>query len=212
MALRDQPEFLPTNRGFDEYFGLPYSNDMGRQRGREHSCPLPLMRNDEVIQQQPDQSALTERYTDECIRFMRDNQDGPFFLYLAHMYVHVPLFVPERFKRESRNGGYGGAVAHIDWTTGVLFDELKQLGIDDNTVVIFSSDNGSRARDEGGSNAPCRGVKFTTYEGGLRVPCLVRWPGKGPSRYNLQFDYECDRLIADLGGSGRCAATVGLAD
>ena len=105
----DQPEFLPTERGFDEYYGLPYSNNMGRQVGREAFPPLPLLRGKDVIQEQPDQSGLTERYTEEAVRFLRDNRERPFFLYLAHMYVHLPLFVPERFLDASRNGGYGGA-------------------------------------------------------------------------------------------------------
>jgi arylsulfatase A-like enzyme len=172
----EQPEFLPTERGFDEYYGLPYSNDMGRQVGREQTPPLPLLRDQDVIQEQPDQRGLTERYTEEAVRFIRDNREQPFFLYLAHMYVHVPLFVPDRFMSSSRNGGYGGAVAHIDWTAGVLFDELKRQGLDENTIVIFTSDNGSRARDEGGSNAPLRGTKGSTWEGGMRLPCIIRWP------------------------------------
>jgi len=173
----DQPGLLPTDRGFDEYYGLPYSNDMCRQVKRPDWAPLPLMRNAEVIQEQPDQASLTERYTEECVRFLRDNRDRPFFLYLAHMYVHVPLFVPGHFLSASRNGRYGGAVEHIDWTMAVLMDELKRLGLDHNTVVIFTSDNGSRARGEGGSNAPLRGTKATTWEGGQRVPCIIRWPG-----------------------------------
>lgn len=177
----DQPAFLPTRHGFDRYFGLPYSNDMGIQRTRENSPPLPLLRDENVHQQQPDQRGLTERYTDECLRFIEENKDGPFFLYLAHMYVHVPLFVPEEFLHASRNGGYGGAVACIDWSTGVLMHKLRELAIDDNTLILFTSDNGSRARDEGGSNAPCRGTKATTWEGGQRVPCIMRWPGHIPA-------------------------------
>jgi len=180
----DQPEFLPTRHGFDEYYGLPYSNDMGIQgkpENRHKRKPLPLLRNEEVIQEQPDQRGLTERYMEQCVRFIRDNKDGPFFLYLAHMYVHVPLFVPSRFLRQSDNGGYGGAVECIDWVAEVIFHELRQLGLDENTVVIFTSDNGSRARGEGGSNAPLRGTKATTWEGGQRVPFIMRWPGKIPS-------------------------------
>jgi arylsulfatase A-like enzyme len=182
--LGDQPGFLPTQHGFDEYYGLPYSNDMGIQgppESRHLRVPLPLLRNADVIQQQPDLRGLTERYAEECVRFIRDCRAGPFFLYLAHMYVHVPLFVPQRFLRESANGGYGGAVACIDWVAGVLLHELRQLGLDDNTLVIFTSDNGSRAHGEGGSNAPLRGSKFTTWEGGQRVPCIVRWPGRVPA-------------------------------
>lgn len=200
----DQPEFLPCQRGFDGYYGLPYSNDMGRQEGREDAPPLPLLRGDAVMQEQPDQRGLTERYTEECLRFMRENAEGPFFLYLAHMYVHVPLFVPPRFMRASRNGAYGGAVEHIDWTMGVLMAELKRLGIDEKTLVIFTSDNGSRARDEGGSNAPCRGTKATTWEGGQRVPCILRWPGRiAPGRTSSHITSAIDFLptLAGLVGA-----------
>lgn len=188
----DQKEFLPTERGFDEYYGLPYSNDMGRQEGNEGAPPLPLIRNKEVIQEQPEQSTLTERYTEEAVGFIREKKEKPFFLYMAHMYVHVPLFVPPRFLKASRNGGYGGAVEHIDWTTGVIMDELDRLGLTDNTIIIFTSDNGSRARDEGGSNAPCRGTKSTTWDGGLRVPFIVRWPG------GIQADTVSSELITSM--------------
>lgn len=174
----DQPEFLPTNHGFDEYFGIPYSNDMGRQVNGMKRPPLPLLRNDEVIQQQPDQRGITERYVDESLQFLRRDRDNPFFLYLAHMYVHVPLFVAKQFLETSRNGAYGGAVASIDWAMAMIDAELDRLGIRDDTLVIFTSDNGSRARDEGGSNAPLRGTKAQTWEGGQRVPCIMRWPGK----------------------------------
>ncbi len=173
----DQPEFLPTNHGFDEYFGIPFSNDMGRQVNRMDTPPLPLMRNEEVIQQQPDQRGITERYVDEALQFMRKNSDEPFFLYLAHMYVHVPLFIPKQFLETSRNGAYGGAVACIDWAMAMIEAELVRLGLKDDTIVIFTSDNGSRARDEGGSNAPLRGTKAQTWEGGQRVPFIIRWPG-----------------------------------
>ncbi len=174
----DQKEFLPTNHGFDEYFGIPFSNDMGRQAGRPQSPPLPLLRNDEVIQQQPDQRGITERYVDESLQFMRRERKNPFFLYLAHMYVHVPLFIPKQFLDLSRNGAYGGAVACIDWAMGMIEAELSRLGIKNETLIIFTSDNGSRARDEGGSNAPLRGHKAETWEGGQRVPCIIRWPGR----------------------------------
>lgn len=191
----DQPEFLPTNHGFDEYYGLPYSNDMGIQgkpENRHKRVPLPLMRDDEVIQQQPDQRGLTERYMEQCVRFIRDNKQGPFFLYLAHMYVHVPLFVPTRFLNQSDNGGYGGAVECIDWVAGVIFDELKRLGLDEDTLVVFTSDNGSRARDEGGSNAPLRGHKGQTWEGGQRVAMMARWPG------NIPAGTVCDELVTSM--------------
>ena len=176
----DQPEFLPTRHGFDSYYGLPYSNDMGRQPGRITYPPLPLLRDEEVIQEQPDQASLTERYVEECVCFIRDHKDEPFFLYLAHMYVHLPIYVPWRFLKSSENGPYGAAVECIDWSVGVLLYELRRLGLEDNTLVIFTSDNGSRARAEGGSNAPLRGTKGTTWEGGQRVPCIMYWPGVIP--------------------------------
>ena len=177
----DQPEFLPTRHGFDSYYGIPYSNDMGRQMADDVNPPLPLLLDEEVIQAQPDQAAVTERYVEESVRFMRANQDKPFFLYFAHMYVHLPIYPPDRFMRESENGRYGAAVQAIDWSVGLLLHELKRLGLDENTLVIFTSDNGSRARDEGGSNAPLRAHKGTTWEGGQRVPCLMRWPGQIPA-------------------------------
>ncbi|TVR53583.1 MAG: Cerebroside-sulfatase [Spirochaetaceae bacterium] len=177
----DQSEFLPTAHGFDEFYGLPYSNDMARQAGLEHQWPpLPLMRNGEVVEQQPDQRSITSRYVEESVRYLRDHRDGPFFLYFAHMHVHLPHYVPERFVAESKNGVYGAAVANIDWATGVLLAELKDLGIDEDTIVIFTSDNGSR-NDFGASNGPLRGTKGTTWEGGQRVPCIVRRPGTVPA-------------------------------
>ncbi|MBN1673910.1 MAG: sulfatase [Kiritimatiellae bacterium] len=177
----DQPEFLPTRHGFDHYYGLPYSNDMGRQVGREKYPPLPLLRDEAIMQEQPDQAALTERYTEECVRFIRANKDRPFFLYLAHMYVHRPIYAPERFMKQSKNGRYGAGVECVDWSAGVILHELARWGLDANTLMLFTSDNGSRARDEGGSNAPLRGTKATTWEGGQRVPCIMRWPAAIPA-------------------------------
>lgn len=202
----DQPEFLPTNHGFDEYFGIPFSNDMGRQIDRMDSPPLPLLRNKEVIQQQPDQRGLTERYVDECLQFMRRDRKNPFFLYLAHMYVHVPLFVPRQFLEKSRNGAYGGAVGCIDWAMGMIEAELLRQGIKDETLVIFTSDNGSRAKDEGGSNGPLRGTKGQTYEGGQRVPCVFRWPGKiapGTTCDGITSSLDFYATLADLTGAPR---------
>jgi arylsulfatase A-like enzyme len=201
----DQPEFLPTRRGFDDYYGLPYSNDMGRQVGREHQMPpLPLISGQEVVEAQPDQASLTERYVEQCVRFIRANRARPFFLYLAHMYVHLPIYVQEHFARQSANGRYGAAVACIDWSVGVLMHELRRLGIADNTLVLFTSDNGSRNRDEGGSNAPLRGTKATCWEGGQRVPLIAYWPGVVPAgRVSAEIVASMDLLptLAGLAGS-----------
>ena len=199
----DQPGFLPTDHGFDRFFGLPYSNDMGRQAGADRDFPpLPLMLDDAILQQQPDQAALTERYTAECVRFMREHRDEPFFLYLAHMYTHAPIYAPERFLRESGNGPYGAAVACVDWSTSVLMAELAALGLADDTLVVFTSDNGSRAHS-GASNAPLRGTKGTTGEGGQRVPCIVTWPASiapGQVRGDLVTSMDLLPTFVELAG------------
>jgi arylsulfatase A-like enzyme len=181
----DQPGFLPTDHGFEHYLGLPYSNDMGRQVAAPGERPwdlppLPLLRGEEVVEQQPDQATLTDRYVDEAVAFLREHRDEPVFLYLAHMYVHVPIYVTPDLEEASDNGRYGAAVAAIDRATDVLLRELDALGLADDTIVIFTSDNGSRGVD-GGSNAPLRGAKTQTWEGGVRVPCIVRWPGVAPA-------------------------------
>ena len=212
----DQKEFLPTRHGFDSYFGLPFSNDMGRQvdsnpddhseqaEKRRNRPPLPLLRDEEVVQQQPDLRALTERYVEEAVGFIRDNSSGPFFLYFAHMYVHLPLYAPEGMVNESKNGDYGACVAGIDWATDVILNELKQQGLDDDTLVIFTSDNGSRLDNQGGSNGALRGKKGTTWEGGQRVPCIMRWPSKMPAgqvRSQLATTMDLYPTLAALAGA-----------
>ena len=164
----DQPEFLPTRHGFDSYYGIPFSNDMGRQATDNPDLypPLPLLRDEDVIQEQPDQTGVTERYVEESVRFMRENREQPFFLYLAHMHVHLPLYAAQTFVDASENGAYGACVEAIDWSAGAILD----------TLVVFTSDNGSRG-DRGGSNGPLNGSKGTSWEGGFRLPCIMRWPG-----------------------------------
>ncbi len=177
----DQTEFLPTRYGFDEYYGLPYSNDMGIQKNdnRKGLPPLPLMINEEVLEEQPDQGSITERYLDQSIQFIRKNKNNPFFLYLAHMYVHLPHYPLKRFADENPNP-YAACVASLDWVTGVLMNELRKQDMEENTLIIFTSDNGSR-NDYGPSNGELRGTKATSWEGGFRVPCIMRWPGTIPA-------------------------------
>ena len=173
--LGDQPEHLPTQHGFDSYYGIPYSNDMAQ--ARRGDPPLPLVRGRAVIEAPADQSTLTRRYTEEAIRFIEDQRESPFFLYLPHTFPHLPLFASEAFKDKSANGRYGDSVEEIDWSTGEILDCLERCGLDENTLVIFTSDNGSNGRN-GGSNAPLAGAKGSTMEGGMRVPLIARWPGR----------------------------------
>lgn len=166
--------FLPTNHGFDSYYGIPYSNDM---------APGPLMRDEEIVELPVDQATLTERYTEEAVSFIRENRDKPFFLYLAHTFPHTPLFVSERFAGKSEGGLYGDVVECLDWSMGRILDTLAECGLDENTLVIFTSDNGPWLvkKDHGGSSGPLRSGKGTVYDGGMRVPCIARMPGTVPA-------------------------------
>jgi arylsulfatase A-like enzyme len=186
----DQPEFLPTRHGFDRYFGLPYSNDMGgptnRARARRDSRPpLPLVENDQVIETvTPEgQNQLTARYTDEAVNFIRSHQDTPFFLYLPHTAVHVPIHPGDRFRGKSPYGIYNDWVEEVDWSVGRVLDTVRELGLSERTLVFFTSDNGPWLKQ--GANAgvagPLRGGKGGTYEGGVREPTLAWWPGHVPT-------------------------------
>jgi len=189
--LGDQPEFLPTRRGFDHYLGLPYSNDMNgkaTQPANETGAnraepPLPLVRDRTVIEAPADQDTLTARYTEEAVKFITGNKDHPFFLYLAHTAVHVPLHPGAAFKGKSANGPYGDWVEEVDWSVGRVFDTLRKLNLDQRTVVLFTSDNGPWLTQ--GTNAgvagPLHGGKGTTWEGGVREPAIAWWPGKIPA-------------------------------
>ena len=188
--LGDQPEFLPTRQGFDYYYGIPYSNDMGGKKGGSRP-PLPLLRNETVIEAPANQRTLTKRYTEEVVKFITANKDKPFFVYLPHTMPHLPIFASKDFEGTSANGKFGDAVEEIDWSTGQILETLKQLGIDKNTLVVFTSDNGA-ARGPGGSNGPLSGWKGSTMEGGMREPCVMRWPGKIPA------GATCDELAITM--------------
>ncbi len=162
------PQYLPTNRGFDEYFGIPYSNDMR---------PTMLMRNTEIIEEPAKQETLTPRYTEQALKFIEKSKDSPFFLYFAHTYPHIPLHASERFRGKSPLGLYGDVIEELDWSVGEVLAALKKNGLDNNTLVLFSSDNGPWYQ---GSPGRLRGRKAMTWEGGVRVPFLARFPGRIP--------------------------------
>jgi arylsulfatase A len=191
------PRYLPTRHGFDSYFGIPYSNDMAIDPGNARFAAsvlfregkteettrtekpvngkAPLMRGEEVVEYPADQTTLTQRYTAEALRVIRENKDRPFFLYLPHTMPHVPLHVSAGFKGRTATL-FGDVMEELDWSVGEVLKTVKECGLDQKTLVIFTSDNGAHQ----GSAGPLRGKKATMYEGGFRVPCIVRWPGKVP--------------------------------
>jgi arylsulfatase A-like enzyme len=186
------PEFLPTRHGFDSYFGIPYSNDMDwtgpnvpAERRLKTMDPkidywnVPLMRDAQIIERPAQQSTLTTRYTDEAIAFVRRNRERPFFLYLAHSMPHMPLFPSGEFQGKSLRGRYGDVIEEIDWNVGRLLDTLRQMKLDRQTLVVFTSDNGPWATydQQGGSAGVLRGAKGGTFEGGMRVPAIFWGPG-----------------------------------
>ncbi len=179
--LGHQVEFLPTRQGFDYFFGTPYSNDMNSHFYAQQdflSPPLPLLRGEEIIEEDPDQRFLTRRYTEDAIRYIEENRDRPFFLYLAHNMPHQPIHASPDFEGESEAGLYGDVIEEIDWSVGEILAALERNDLDDRTLVVFTSDNGPW---HAGSAAPLRGRKNTTWEGGMRVPCIMRWPGRIPA-------------------------------
>ena len=210
-----KPKFLPTSQGFDSYYGIPYSNDMtidpeaklaeninlregftlDRIRNEKPKKNLvPLMRNEEVIEYPCDQTTLTKRYTEEAVKFIEENKKRPFFLYLPHTMPHIPLFASENFKGKSERGPYGDTIEEIDWSVGEIMKALRKNNLDENTLVVYTSDNGPwKLKDgRGGSANPLRGYKFQTYEGGMRVPCIMHWKGKIPP------GSSCDEIAATI--------------
>jgi len=196
--LGHRDPFLPTEQGFDSYFGIPYSNDMTidpkharfaddclfregmteeKARAEAIRNKVPLMRDKLVIEYPADQDTLTRRYTEEAVKFLEANRAKPFFLYLPHTMVHGPLAASAEFRGKSDGGLLGDAVEELDWSVGRIFDTLKELKLDEKTLVIFTSDNGAAA----GSSLPWRGKKGSIFEGGVREPCIMRWPGRIPA-------------------------------
>lgn len=213
------PQHLPPTQGFDSYFGVPYSNDMdmtgtglsGTERRRRLMDPrveywnVPLMRGSQIIERPADQTTLTRRYTDAAIAFMQAHRDRPFFLYLAHSMPHMPLFRSAEFAERSLRGLYGDTIEEIDASTGRLLDTLRDLDLDERTLVVFTSDNGPWALfdEQGGSAGPLRGAKGGTFEGGMRVPGIFWWPGTIAPRVVTDMGSTLDLLptVAALTGA-----------
>lgn len=192
----DQPEFLPTSQGFDHYFGIPYSNDMQKTSAETGKAVVPLLRDGEVAEllTDPQQSRIIERYTDEAVSFIRNNKERPFFLYYAHTAVHTPIWPGEAFRGRSDNGRYGDWVEEVDWSVGRVLDTLCEENLDQNTLVVFTSDNGPwliKGAD-GGSSGPLRGGKGSTWEGGVRVPTVAWWPG------TVAAGSQCDTVVGTI--------------
>jgi uncharacterized sulfatase len=190
--LGQLPQFLPMHQGFDSWFGLPYSHDMRmtvpRDRGYQTTAyyapkpeywDVPLMQNDRVIERPADHRTLTKRYTEQAVRFISENRNGPFFLYVAHSLPHIPLARSDEFVGHSAGGMYGDVIEELDWSMGRILDALRAAGVERNTMVLFTSDNGPWLpfRDHGGSAGQLRDGKGTTWEGGVRTPAIFWWPG-----------------------------------
>ena len=189
------PPFLPTAHGFDSYYGLPYSNDMDPIQGEDRNLDrvwqsrtalpwnVPLMRNEIIVERPAQQQTLTRRCTEEAVRFIRDHANRPFFLYMPHTMPHVPLYVEDEFYDPDPQQAYAATLAEIDWSVGQVLEAIEEAGVEEQTLVVYTSDNGPwlGKKHHGGSALPLRSGKFSTYEGGMRVPCLMKWPGKIPA-------------------------------
>ncbi|GAA4421017.1 sulfatase [Nibrella viscosa] len=184
------PQYLPTSHGFDSYYGIPYSNDMERVDNVEYKesflhpqidyFRVPLLRNTKEVERPADQNTITRRYTQEAVTYIKANTNKPFFLYMAHSLPHVPLFVSNDFRGKSERGLYGDVIEEIDWSVGQILNTLRKEGLDKNTYVIFTSDNGPWAifNEHAGSAGLLYGAKGTSYEGGVRVPAIFWAPGR----------------------------------
>jgi arylsulfatase A-like enzyme len=177
--------FHPMKHGFDEFWGIPYSNDNSKFHPSlaAEMPPLPLYEDETVEQVDPDQSQFTRRITEKAVSFIRRNEKKPFFLYVPHVMPHVPIFASDRFKGQSPHGLYADVVEELDWSVGMILAAVQQAGVADNTLILFMSDNGPFLSygNHAGNAAPLREGKLTSYEGGVRVPFIARWPGQVPA-------------------------------
>ncbi len=207
--LGHQTAFLPTNQGFDEYFGIPYSNDMwpNHPETKNYYPPLPIHQNNKVVDTVwTDQSMFTTWFTEKSVDFIKRNKEKPFFLYLAHPMPHVPLFVSDKFKGKSKRGLYGDVIMEIDWSVGEVLKALKENDLEENTLVIFLSDNGPWLSYSGhsGSANPLKEGKGTSWDGGVKVPAIMKWKGKiplGKVQKNPAMSIDILPTIASLTGA-----------
>ena len=225
--LGHHKKFLPLQQGFDEYLGIPYSNDMwpvdydgssvsGTDHFKSFYPQLPLIEDNEKIEEirtLDDQDQLTTRYTERAVDFITNNKDRPFFLYLPHSMPHVPLGVSNKFRNKSEQGMYGDVIMEIDWSVGEILNALSDNDLDDNTVVIFTSDNGPWLNygNHAGSAFPLREGKGTMWEGGSRVPCIIRWPGRitaGSVSHQLAATIDILPTIASITGAALPARPI----
>lgn len=210
--LGDQPEFLPTRHGFDQFFGIPYSNDMWPHHPQQGPVfnfdPLPLYEQETVIDTLDDQTGLTREITRRSVRFIEENRDRPFFLYVPHPQPHVPLFVSEAFRGKSGRGLYGDVIMELDWSVGQIVQALRDQGLERNTLVVFTSDNGPWLAygDHAGSAYPLREGKGTSWEGGVREPCIISFPGQFPAGEVIDTPMMAIDLLPTL--AGLCGADL----
>lgn len=200
------PAFLPISNGFDSYFGIPYSNDMDKVADKSGDLDenwknrtfdawnVPLMEDATVAERPANQNTLTKRYTERAVEFIKTNRDEPFFLYFPHTMPHIPLFVSDDFHVDDPQKAYKRTIEEVDWSVGEVLKALKETGVDDRTLVVFTSDNGPwlSKKHHGGSAKPLRDGKFTTWEGGMRVPCIMRFPGQIPA------GTDCSKVAASI--------------
>lgn len=208
--LGSQKQFLPLQNGFDEYYGLPYSNDMWPfhpQQGTIFNFPdLPTYDGNEVVGYNTDQSKFTTDYTTRAVSFIKKNEKKPFFLYLAHSMPHVPLAVSDKFKGKSQQGLYGDVMMELDWSVGEVLRTLRELGLEENTLVVLTSDNGPWINygNHAGSTGGLREAKATTFDGGNRIPCIVYWKGvtrAGTTCNELASNIDLFPTLAQISGA-----------
>ena len=214
--------YLPTDHGFDTYFGIPYSNDMSPVQNKgahaRNFPSTPLILDGKQIESEPDQGELTRRYTEKAVSFIKDHSKEPFFLYFAHTFPHIPLYTNARFEGTSKRGLYGDVVEEIDWSVGEVLKALRENGLDENTFVIFTSDNGPH--HEGGADpdffksyGPFRGIKRDVYEGGIRIPMVAWCPGTikaGAQSDHISAFWDVMPTLAELTGTVLPEQTDGI--